>query len=214
MSVVFANLLDVTIAMFWDDGTPEGRPQGFIPAKSVTNSGTYPGHVFWFKRAGKGRHPAQSGGPKLVSHLITEKQDFYLIHDGKAETLESEHGKFRTRQDEFMKEYRTRTGLSWLTDYDQQHGPRGMPVNGYWPAAHVNQRHRVPWGDPPAAGALSSFWGSTGGTIDMVVLSVTPKVFLLPDLLTTAECDLIKELATPKLGRSTIGAGSVAHEVS
>ena len=149
-----------------------------------------------------------------MSHLITEKQDFYLIHDGKAETLESEHGKFRTRQDEFMKEYRTRTGLSWLTDYDQQHGPRGMPVNGYWPAAHVNQRHRVPWGDPPAAGALSSFWGSTGGTIDMVVLSVTPKVFLLPDLLTTAECDLIKELATPKLGRSTIGAGSVAHEVS
>jgi len=109
-----------------------------------------------------------------------------------------------------MKAYRARTGLSWLTDYSEDDGPRGKPRSSFWPTDHVNQRHQVRWGDVDDSSWL---WGSpVGGTIDMVVLSVAPKVFLLPDLLTPDECTLIKEMATPKLARSTIGAGSVAHE--
>eukprot|EP00658_Telonema_sp_P-2_P028432 TRINITY_DN21786_c0_g1_i1.p1 TRINITY_DN21786_c0_g1~~TRINITY_DN21786_c0_g1_i1.p1 ORF type:complete len:107 (-),score=15.16 TRINITY_DN21786_c0_g1_i1:17-337(-) len=39
-SVHFVNLLPYTVAMFWDDGTPAGRPQGFIRASESVTSGT------------------------------------------------------------------------------------------------------------------------------------------------------------------------------
>eukprot|EP00658_Telonema_sp_P-2_P070651 TRINITY_DN6008_c0_g1_i1.p1 TRINITY_DN6008_c0_g1~~TRINITY_DN6008_c0_g1_i1.p1 ORF type:complete len:333 (+),score=47.91 TRINITY_DN6008_c0_g1_i1:129-1127(+) len=146
----------------------------------------------------------------IMTHTINHHEDMYLVTSGSTEG-DVEDVSFRLKQQDWMRSYRARTGQSWLGHYGRQ-GPRGAALHKFWITAQseINSRIHVPHPNPQSG--INSGTHTHADPIEMVVLSVAPKVLLIPNLLSLHQVNHIIKLASPNLRSSTIGAGSVAHQ--
>jgi len=183
--------------------------QGQIGSKSVTATNCYVGHVFFFT---------------ATDRATMEELEFFRIHivanvnhyilppeDG----MEDDPYYLEAMEElRFVTEYRERHGIPWLAHY-----PRDPPIHHLWPTDFIGQKHSVstkatqwtciPQGDPRSAAAEEQCHSSSveGEETEFVleVISKEPRVFLLRNVLSAAECDLIVQLSRPKMKRSRAG---------
>lgn len=186
VSAVFYNLLPYSLDRYWDSGR-EDVYQGPLRPHKHDSVGTYTGHAFNFYR---------KGTKDFVARFVMKKgRTMYLITGSDPEILKSEEYLQLKRKESWMSSYMERTGRPWLSHFDLETGkPRGPAKHFIWPANYVGEKHTV---------VLSE----TKKEQDIMVLSVKPKVFLVPELLTPVECDLIVELARSKMKDSSLGNG-------
>ena len=103
------------------------------------------------------------------------------------------------RQQQWAREYHTRTGRPWLAHYDRETGPRGPPEHFMWPADRVGQVHRF------KAGAGDD--EEEEKELELVVLSTAPRVLIVPNLLSDEECDMIVEMGRSQMVASSMTGG-------
>lgn len=186
MSAKFVNLLNEPLKQYWDDGSPEGKYQGGIHFGESTH-GTFTTHKFFFKtRAGR----------EVGRFTMDDDVPMYIIHGDEPEILASE--RYKSLQDEiaFMREYKARTGQTYLSKRG-----RPKPQLPIWPADYVGQTHVV---DTP-----HGYWNGSGYSdslqLRLVVLATKPKVFLIENLLSEQECDIIVDKGRQRVAHSSIG---------
>jgi len=201
MSTSFVNLLPRNVERYWDDGTPKGRYQGPVTPGEVTSVGTYEGHVFFFL----------DGEREIHRFPMRSAESLYIVHGDDAAVLSSEQYKLRVKQQSWMNDYYRRTGTPWLAHYSTVDGPRGPPVHHMWDAKFLGQTHRVQsavthWDGAEAESSDEHRVGIKSSLeLTLQVVSVAPRVLLIPSLLSTAECELILKLGRDKVRSSSIG---------
>jgi len=192
MSAKFVNLLDEPVHQYWDDGSQEGKFQGGIMPGETTH-GTYSTHVFFFKR--------KSSGEEVARYAMNYDIPMYIIHGNDPKILNSEKYEAYQKELQFLLKYRKEKGQPWLSIY-----PRDPPVLKIWEALSVGQQH-----------AVESSWGHWDGSTfkdhfdaKLVALAQKPKVFLIENLISEAECEHIIDLARSRVAKSVIGVSAEA----
>ncbi|GAB5366132.1 hypothetical protein AAMO2058_001118300 [Amorphochlora amoebiformis] len=187
MSAKFINLLGESVSKFWDNGTPSGKYQGKIQT-GESSHGTYSTHVFFF-RDNKGR--------EVGRYTMRLDEPMYIIHDNRPEILNSETYRNLLKDRQFLIDYKNRTGQPWLSVY-----PRNKPHLHIWPAPFIGHTHTVKSSYGHWNGEA---FNSDGFDAKIVTLATQPKVFLIENLISEAECDHIIDLARNRIAQSFIG---------
>lgn len=193
----FHNFRSYDLEIRWDDGSQEGVYNGAIRAMQRQPILTYHGHAFKFFRV-------VGGAKTLVARVVMNRSEhLYFIEPDDEAVLGSKQYLAAQEEQAFMRQYLARTGQPWLSRYG-----RKPPLRTIWPATYVGQRHVVKTsygyydghadGPPPPR-------SDAGVEIALEVVSVAPRVFLVEDLMSPAECDHIISLGEELVKRSAVG---------
>jgi len=209
MSIRMVNPNDRYYDIYWFAGpsrTPSRIFKGPIKPKSMRSTNSYEGHIFYFAERGAApedelwRFTVNGDGASNL-YIFPEIDD------------ESERNSFYTdvlRQKQFMENYLAETGRKWI-----HHFPRPKPVLNMWSVAEgIGHIHRVTTGetlwecipsdfDNPSEVAGCRSTGRIERGIE--VISESPRIFVIEDVLSEAEGQLVIDLATTKLVRSRAG---------
>jgi len=200
----FRNFLRTDLSVFYDDGTPQGAYSGKIPSKGRMAITTYSGHRF------KLRTPA---GGDVATYTMDHRQTMYIMHPPPDDTemLDSKVYKGTLEEQQFMLDYEKREGRPWLAFW-----PRQPPTITIWPAAHVGQRHVVSTPNgfmrcKAASNDAAGCWDDPSPlSLTLEVVSTSPRVFVIENLLSEDEVEHIVHLGKNKLDLSRSMTGS--HE--
>lgn len=194
----------------WDDGkSPEGVYNGELPAGLGSRSVlmTYAGHAFKFV-------DVESG--ELYRRIVMRDDVHFIIFEPDADdddARSSEAYAAAKREQRFMRQYHERLGYPWLSKYG-----RPAPVLNMWPADYLGQTHSIQsnhgrWicDDPSDVAKCGPPADSDPVTYNLTVISHAPsgpRVFVIPDLMSEAECDHIRRLGPDVVHESRVGQGS------
>lgn len=198
----------------WDDGTGgEGVYNGEISAGFGDRSTltTYAGHTFNFIDVKTG---------KLYRRITMQDDVHYIVF----EPDEDDHAarashKYRAVKQEqrFLHQYYDHYGYPWLASYG-----RPTPVLNMWPADYLGQKHTVKtqhghWTcDEPHN--KSKCYDDTPLKLDLLVASHAglngPRVLVIPDLMSEAECDHVLRLGKQQVKESMVGSGTKGFKSS
>lgn len=198
-SVKFRSLSSRVIDIWFDDGGA-GSMQGTLRSGQETTTNAYLGHVFFFTDHNNRSH-------ELDRITITADKVFYVIRDDPEHSAAYEHISRTAAEEAFMLEYLNRTGIHWRHNYDSK-GPRPPPVLYMWPAEEVGQVHSVT--------SANGFWNCDGAAskcqskepvkIDLEVISIAPRAFIIDKFLSDFEADSIVKYCAAKVKHSTVGS--------
>jgi len=107
---------------------------------------------------------------------------------------------------DFINQHKNRTGRYWRSFYGEA-GPRPPPMLYMWPADEVGQVHRVVsnhsmW---QCDGMMKDCQSSDPVELELEVISLEPRAFIIKNFMSAYEADAIIQLAQPNLRRSQIG---------
>eukprot|EP00591_Stephanopyxis_turris_P002618 CAMPEP_0195517830 /NCGR_PEP_ID=MMETSP0794_2-20130614/11774_1 /TAXON_ID=515487 /ORGANISM="Stephanopyxis turris, Strain CCMP 815" /LENGTH=536 /DNA_ID=CAMNT_0040646703 /DNA_START=84 /DNA_END=1691 /DNA_ORIENTATION=+ len=195
----------------WDNGSPEGVYNGELSSKlgAKDTMNTYDTHAFKFIDAETGE----------LYRRITFKNGVYMIilephkDDPRYDEITSSE-LYRNAQEElqFMKRYYRHYKYPWLSAYG-----RPVPELNMWPANYVGQTHEIT--------SHHSYWvcddirdkekchpsGGQSVHLNLTVASHAPhgpRVLVIDDLLSEAECDHILKLGNTVVRDSMVGNGA------
>mmetsp|Transcript_11491 Transcript_11491/g.17493 ORF Transcript_11491/g.17493 Transcript_11491/m.17493 type:complete len:501 (-) Transcript_11491:167-1669(-) len=199
-SVKFRSLSSRTIEIWYDNGTPEGSPQGELRSGQETTTNAYEGHVFFFTVKGKKEL-------ELARHTIVADQVLYLVYDDDQHMASKDILDKTAKELKFMEEYLERTGIHWRHNFDMN-GPRPPPVLHMWNAKEIGQTHEVRSANGywSCNGPNSKCQSSDSISLELEVVSVAPKVFIIPDFLSDFEADTLIGIANKSVKHSTVGS--------
>ena len=122
----------------------------------------------------------------------------YMIADENSNLQSDAYIKFKTIE-KFTKEYYESHGVQYIHYFDADSGqPRPKPVHYMWDADFVGQKHYVT--------SEHAHLGQQGPlTMELIVLSKSPRVLLVKGLLSHEECDTIVNMSTNLFHDSTVG---------
>ena len=197
MNARFRSLAPSSVDYWYDDGG-EGVYQGTLTMGKEASINTYEGHVFYFTESNNKQR-------EVVRFVMDKDKVMYAVYDPlhpAPKDLDDQVAKHEA----FDREYYNRTGLHWRHYYGPD-GPRPPPSLYMWPAATVGQLHTV--------SSSEGLW-SCGGSkencqspqpLDMTleVVSLAPRVFIIPNFLSDFEAEQIIHIAQPKIKESTVG---------
>jgi len=110
------------------------------------------------------------------------------------------------REQQFMAEYFNRTGIQWR-HYFGPDGPRPPPTHFMWPAKAVGDVHRIysSQGYWHCSEAREKCQSTESVKLELEVLSLKPRVFVIENFISEHEADHIINLAQPRLHHSSVG---------
>jgi len=204
VAVKLINFSRRTLKEMWDDGSSEGVYNGEIGGRLGDRSvlTTYAGHSFNLidKRTGE------------FYRRLTMKNDIHYIvlepDPDDSAVLNSEKYVGAKREEHFMRQYYQHYGYPWLATYG-----RPAPVLNMWPAEYLGQTHTIRtrhghWicDDPTDAQKCHT---DEALSVDLTVANHAdidgPRVFVIPDLMSDAECDHILRLGKSVVRDSMVG---------
>lgn len=197
-SVKFRSLSSRPLDIWFDNGA-DGSFQGSLKSGQETTTTTYAGHVFYFTVSKNKSH-------EIARFTMTPDQVFYVIYDDAEHSAQGEVVQRTQRELAFMKEYFERTGIHWRANYGPN-GPRPPPVLHMWNASSIGQVHKVV--------SKHGFWNCFGKNdcqsknelqLDIEVISLAPRAFIIDNFLSDYEADHIIEAAKTKVKESTVGS--------
>jgi len=204
MGAKFRNFRNQRLYKYWDNGRPGGVFNGFLEKMGFGATNTYEGHTFIY------RDQKYPDGQEIARITMEHGKYIYIIPPVEDWVKDTEEYKRTMEEKKFMEEYYQRTGQPWLAEYER--GPTLLPI---WPARYVGQEHHVTTNFsyancPPLEKQECVSQGQLNLTL--YVASTQPKVLIIPNLMSAFEADHIRELAIPKLGRSSVGQGAGAFK--
>eukprot|EP01034_Spumella_vulgaris_P042262 gene42262-52399_t len=197
-SAKFRNLIPATIDIYYEDGG-DGVFQGTLDLGKEYTINTYEGHVFYFTE--KGRKDQE-----VARFVIDKDVVMYAVQDP-ARPAPAEMLQHRENELKFGAEYLARTGLQWRHYYGPD-GPRPPPVLHMWPAHEIGEIHGVTsrHGKWKCEGSAKNCQSRELVNLELEVVSLRPKVFIISDFLSDFEVESIKAFAKPKVARSSVGS--------
>jgi len=182
---------------YYDDGRG-GSFQGTLNGwgrETTTNS--YAGHVFFFTEKG-------DKSKEIARFTIKEDQFLYVVSDESRAPPEELNIQLE-KERKFNEEYLKRTGNIWRHYYGPN-GPRPPPVLYMWPANEIGQLHTVKsYNGKWSCGDADKCRSKEVIEMQLEVVSLKPKVFIIPDFLSDYEADEIMTIAKPRMAGSTVG---------
>eukprot|EP00607_Mallomonas_marina_P002246 CAMPEP_0182438228 /NCGR_PEP_ID=MMETSP1167-20130531/85614_1 /TAXON_ID=2988 /ORGANISM="Mallomonas Sp, Strain CCMP3275" /LENGTH=398 /DNA_ID=CAMNT_0024631491 /DNA_START=84 /DNA_END=1277 /DNA_ORIENTATION=+ len=204
----FKSLSSRILDLYYDGGRGQkGSLQAVLAMGQETSTASYEGHQFYYT-------PHDEPEVILGRHVVSKDVVLYTLSDSQylASRAILEH---TDKELNFISEYKNRTGLYWRSFYGKD-GPRPPPVLYMWPAEQIGQVHKVT--------SKHGFWKCLGSKVDcqlndtvaleLEVISLQPRAFIIKNFLSHHECDVIINLAKPKLARSQVGEGGISTAVS
>lgn len=197
-SAKFRSLSSRTLDIWFDNGA-DGSFQGSLKSGQETTTTTYAGHVFYFTLSKNKSH-------EVARFTMTPNQVFYVVYDDAEHSAKGEVVERTQRELAFMKEYYERTGIHWRANYGPD-GPRPPPVLHMWNASAVGQVHKVTskhgyW----QCASKSDCQSKAAVPIDIEVISLAPRAFIIDNFLSDFEADHIIDAAKTKVKESTVGS--------
>jgi prolyl 4-hydroxylase len=189
----FVNLSPTPVLLYWDGRNHDNRRLlGEIPPMDSLGTATTPGQSFSVT-------PVYDSEHALARWVVTADESVvYYEPEQQKEMTEELKAVYQLQKlnEEFAKHYLIASGRTWLA-----HFPRAFPLHHMWQANHFGQEHSLTIGQ-----------GDEQRSLTMTVQSVTPKVFTIPNFLSSEECDALIQLALHEgLHGSTVYAGSLAE---
>ena len=196
MSVKFRNLSAKKIDLWYFNGV-DGTEQGHLAPGRETTTNSYEGHVFY---------ATEHGGTREISRFAMSKdKTLYLIEDplypAPQHVLE-----FSRQEEAFHEEYYKQTGIHWRHYYGPD-GPRPPPTLYMWPAEKIGQVHKVvsPEGYWACDGTEGQCQSDKPVELELELVSIEPRVFIIPKFLNDFEVGEIIKLARPHIKQSHVG---------
>lgn len=196
MSAKFKCLLP-KVDYYYEDGNG-GSFQGTLTMGRETTTNTYEGHIFFFTEAG-------DKSKEIARFKMVKEQFLYVVQDPKRPPPK-DLAELAAKEQAFMKEYEKKNGILWRHYYGPD-GPRPPPTLFMWPAEEIGQIHKVT--------SHEGKWNCTGPAekcqskepvhLELQVVSLKPKVFIINNFLSAFEADDIIKHAQDKLKESTVG---------
>jgi len=211
----FRNLVDRSLMLYWVSHDGSFKRQARLPAGAQTGFQTYAGHRFiWAELDARGEEPASP--TPIDQFTIRNDQMIYAYTD---ETTPLSHKEALEKEMDFRDEYHDKNGFHWVaTSYPRP--PVTLPM---LKPKRVGEILPLNLTDPLAAAwhcveeghsnseclnrGVQPVQAAAGGSLEIRVVSLFPKVFEVSNFLSDFEADYLKEQARPKLSRSTVGSG-------
>ena len=221
MGAKFRSFWPRKLQMRYDDGSKHGAYSGLIRSMGYTATNTYTKHVFAFhEMPAGGNDPNAPPGALVKRFTMDDNGQMYILEPENnaagEEVKASPTYKATMAEYKFAGEYFAEHGTPWLSFY-----PRAKPVLNLWPATQLGQSHHVFSShgyyscDPRGISETEAeACGSAQGVrvpLKLEVVSTSPKVFVVEDLLSEFECEHIRALGETVVHRSTVGDGGSAY---
>lgn len=201
LSAKFLSLYPGKLEFFYEDGKG-GILQGHLELGQETTTNTYIGHVFFFTIFGNKAHEIARFRmkPSQYTYFIEDPDNpapAHLVHNSLAEK-------------EFSSEYLQRTGHHWrhfFGEHNGKLGPRPPPSLYMWPAVVVGQVHSIQSSEGHwlCQGVPSQCKSEEPVHMDIEVISVAPRAFVISNFLNEFEVEEIKRHASPRMAVSSVG---------
>ena len=191
------NFAPETIHIWYEDGKG-GLFQGQLDEGAEYTINTYEGHHFFFTSATDktniyGRWEMNKEQVTYAIFHPTKKAKQSLLDHHQAEM-------------EFSEEYFKRMGIKWR-HYFGPDGPRSPPVLFQWPASEIGEIHHVETTEGHWVCAHSkNNCQYERKSLELEVVSLEPRIFVIKDFLSEFEADQIIGLAQPKVKESEVGS--------
>mmetsp|Transcript_17097 Transcript_17097/g.28558 ORF Transcript_17097/g.28558 Transcript_17097/m.28558 type:complete len:555 (+) Transcript_17097:56-1720(+) len=216
-SIKLRSLHSRGVVIYYDDGE-DGAYMGTLQPGQETTITSYLGNEFFFVEEGFSKK--RVGGsitvePDKVLFLIHNNPDEtdHALEEQEADPLLSSVSAVSSAEVDFGSNYLMRTGVPWLHHFGLRTGPRHPPSLYMWPAQRLGQTHSVTtpevyWACKGAAKECRSpkLSSQLSLSLQLQVVSRTPRVFLIPDFLHTFEADHLVFLAKSRTKASSIGS--------
>ena len=209
---------------YWvNDNNGEHVYQGMIHPRGVTATNAYVGHTFYFTKHNK---------KKEIHRIYVDGSTNLFIIPPKNPNKPHKYYQKLLKELEFVTQYKERTGniiiyyiilmcqymsynnilyfdnigQPWLAHY-----PRDPPIHHMWDADYIGQKHIIKsdayyWNCiPDDKKSKSECQSDKEVEITIEVVALQPRAFIIHGTLSDAECEIIKQLAIPKLKRSRAG---------
>jgi hypothetical protein len=197
MNVKFRSLYPKRVNIWWENHAG-GLDQGHLILGQETTTNTYVGHEFFFTEHGNKEN-------EIARFRMSADKVAYTVEDPK-EPPPSDLKLQSDKEHAFMDEYFARTGIHWRHFYGPE-GPRPPPILYMHPAERV--------GDVHATSSSHGYWVcegekedcQTSAPVDMQleVVSLLPRVFVIDHFLSDFEVEEIIKLAAPAVHQSVVG---------
>jgi prolyl 4-hydroxylase len=184
----------------WYENGQGGSYQGSLSLGQETTTNTYIGHVFFFTEK-------DNKAKEIARYVMRKEQALYLVEDPDfpppAELRQQIDNELK-----YIEEYTNRTGVVWRHYYGPlTNGPRSPPKLYMWSTPEIGYIHRTT--------SDAGFWSCSGPAstcqskekldLQLQVVSIEPKVFVIENLFSDFEADHIMKVAFDKLGLSLVG---------
>jgi len=206
----FRSLSSRTIDLYYDGGPGEYVHSATLQMGQDTSSASYEGHQFFF---------TPHGDISTIIGRVTVSKDevLYLLYDPAFPATAEVQG-LTDAEMSYIAEYKNRTGLFWRSYYGPD-GPRPPPQLYMWPADEVGQVHQVvsSHGQWQCNGTIADCQSSDPVVLELEVISLEPRAFIIKNFMSAYEADTIIELGRPGQTKSAIGsedAGGVSVDSS
>ena len=176
----------------------------------MTATNSYRGHIFYFTEPGTDNEV----------HRITVAKNVndYIIPPTEDVKKDPFYQKLKEKQ-VFFEDYFQRTGNSWISSYNRPPPVLFMynkdEVDAIGTVYNIKSSHGFWTCMPDQSLSLNDQKAACQSTEDISVsvevISVKPKMFVIEDIISEAEGEMVKQLATPKLHRSGTGQASDAN---
>lgn len=187
----FINLSPKPVLLHWEKQNAKSRLVGEIPPFESIGTATTPGQSFSVSPVYDSAHALARWVATPDDAVLTYSSDFNIT---KLAPQELAHYQMQLLNAEFAKHYLIHSGRIWLA-----HFPRAFPIHPIWEASYFGQQHSV--------AAVDTETGENN-VYKLNVVSVTPRVFTIPNFLSAQECQQLIELAQMQgLKGSTVFSG-------
>eukprot|EP01084_Bolivina_argentea_P008404 15748_1 len=182
---------------WWNPTSKQGQLQGRIRPHGVTATASYVGHTFYLTK--------ERESEELYRFTVDREHNIYILPH---ENENDPHYQTFLDEEKFMKQYKERTGYPWLAHY-----PRDPPILPMWAAQFIGQKHTIIsnqsywhcFPDINDQDAVDKCRDPAPIELELEVISLQPKAFLIKNTLSDEEADFIKNVANDRLKRSRAG---------
>ena len=214
MATKFRNMIPHLVDLWFIPRQGEPIFEGHIPFTHMTTTNAYVGHHFVITDHKK---IPQDKSKWLCEVTVNGAQALYTLYDTRpsasTKPLPSGASALAAKEAEFMELYHKETGIHWrhyfgpLTSQGGAIGPRPPPFIFMWPARQIGDVHRVesPHGYWTCSGTADACQSKQPVTLDLEVVSMMPRAFMISDFLSDHEIATIINLANPRMGISHVG---------
>jgi prolyl 4-hydroxylase len=206
MAVKFKSLSSRMMDLWFDDGGA-GIWEGHLRMGQETTTNTYVGHVFIVTLTSD-KHT------EIVRFRMHADQVTYVIYDEGHPASQAILDQ-NAQEDAFTSGYFNTTGIHWRHYYGPS-GPRAPPKLFMWPADKVGQVHTVssPEGQWQCNGDAQRCKSTAPVELELEVVSIAPRAFIIPNFLSDFEADHIINSAKPHIATSSVGDADVGVQTS
>jgi prolyl 4-hydroxylase len=197
MSVKFRSLIRGKVKIWYDDHRG-GVENGHLGLGQETTTNTYEGHEFFFTDY----HNKDKVYARFRMH---SGQVFYVVEDPN-QPAPAELKSQTDREVRFIRDYSEKNGIPWRHYYGPN-GPRPPPIHFMWPATQIGQVHAVTssHGYWTCDGSVSECQSLHPVHLELEVISLAPRAFVINNFLNGFEVDAIIAAANSRLHHSSVG---------